>query len=330
MELIGDQLFVIVNYLNISDVRILSYVCKKIYRIIRQAPLKHRIIITSYGEAIEILSNYNFHKFTLYGPNIDDDTAMLFSLYDNIHFNRCHNVTDKTIDKLRNHKKVYFEKCNGFTDNSISQLQCLEICMIDCQSITGVCLSSICTRIEKIDLSFNKRISQSYLGLLHNCQTVIMDYCEQLQDKHLEAFTKCKKVSLKFCYKITDNGLRYLKNSTHIDLSGCSGITDFGLSFLEKCTYLSVRLCSQLSDEGMYYLQKCKFVDLFKCYQITDNGIKFLYNCMTINLAGCIRLTDRCLLSNINWRKVIIDRTNKFTSEKLSEMKFDTVKLFCD
>lgn len=168
----------------------------------------------------------------------------------------------------------------------------------DCQRLSDEALKHIstgCTRLERINLSFCVNITDSGL-------------------KCLAKMPSLRELNLRACDNVSDVGMSYLADGSAplslLDVSFCDKIGDQALGYISLGLYhlrtLSISNCN-ISDDGLFQISKTLYeletLHMGQCSRITDKSLQIiadsLRNLKNIDLYGCVRITTdgiECML----------------------------------
>ncbi len=78
--------------------------------------------------------------------------------------------------------------------------------------------------IRKLDISYNKNISDEDFKYLKDIKELQMSSCNNFTDKAFQYLTSIKKLIMSFCSRntITDNAFQYLTGIEELDMSYCN------------------------------------------------------------------------------------------------------------
>lgn len=160
------------------------------------------------------------------------------------------------------------------------------------QNVLLTRLSSVCPKITKLYLSGSKNLFSSFSGKWQTLSAVcsrlkVLDLTRSdVNDDQLKELVELPYLSLK-----------------ELNLTACQGITDRGIDCLAQAqTYIEVLriTCVDISDKAVITISKhlkfLRWLDLNSCRQVTSTGLQFIKLLLStmehINLYSCYQITS--------------------------------------
>lgn len=226
--------------------------------------------------------------------------------------------------EVYNKAKMNFElKYNGDIDKAFSLMKiCKKVIFnVSIQNVTWRYLSKL-QKIESIDLTFNRYITDTHLGMLPDLTELKISDYSQITDKGLQA--SCANLTslsiLDDPFTITNSGLKNMSNLVKLILES-EVINDNGIEHLKNLTELEIVGNRLITDNALSSLTSLTKLNLSNNNEITNNGLKKLENLKLLNLSNNHLITDDMVQSLTSITKLTLTNNNKITNSGLKNLE---------
>jgi hypothetical protein len=212
----------------------------------------------------------------------------------------CGTLSPRSFAPLKQLKKLVLQTSVCFTERTFQDLANLEVFQVQDMS-GGINLNNMngiehMRNLRELKVPRYPSMKEDILRHIGNKLEILdISYCKNITDSAIQHLKRIRNLNVAHCSRLTDQALQYLPGIHTLNISGCKAITGSGFQYLKGIHTLIMKDCTSVTDESIQYLSGIHTLDMSRCHQIKGHYFQCLEGIRILNISGCPEIDAQVL-----------------------------------